>query len=217
MMRNVLADVAQMHTALELELWASWMLGQTWKQRTRQPHFSELDWMLTVGAPVVAMIAEVGGARARKALTAISLLERGALGSYAGAIALSLPGARTPPWLSDMSDARLVRARHGASAGDGEAVLLDLERGGTHELTLAVFMDDRLDGAVKWIRLVGPVPSPSAGDPMGDMLEEADLASVATRVLTGIATTDLNPRTEAFREFADLRGLLLARLLDVDR
>ncbi len=215
MMREILADVGAMRTALELELWASWILGQTWKQRIRQPLFAEVDWMLTVGTPMVAMIAEIGGARARKALTAISMLERGALGNYAGAIALTLPGARTPAYLADMADARFGSARYAASTGDGEAVLFDLHRGDRHELTVAVFIDARLDGGVKWIRLLGPVPAETDTDTLWDTLEPADLSAIAERVRAAVAVSDENPRLKVMPEFADLRAFLLARVIDV--
>jgi hypothetical protein len=215
MMREILADVGAMRTALELELWASWILGQTWKQRVRQPLFSEVDWMLTVGSPMVSMIADIGGARARKALTAISMLERGALGHYAGSVALTLPGARTPAYLADIANARFVRARSGAAMGDGEAVLLDLQRGSRHELTVAVFIDDQLDGALKWIRLLGPIPAHADGNTVWDALEPADLAQVAGRVRGAISVADKQPNPQVMPEFADLRAFLLARLIDV--
>jgi hypothetical protein len=215
MMREILADVGAMRTALELELWASWILGQTWKQRVRQPLFAEVDWMLTVGTPMVGLIAGIGGARARKALTAISMLERGALGNYAGAIALTLPGARTPAYLADMANARFAAARYAVSDGDGEAVLFDLHRGDRHELTVAVFIDDRLDGAVKWIRLLGPVPAETGGDTMWDTLIPAELPEIAERVRNAIRLADEEPRLKVMPEFADLRAFLLARLIDV--
>jgi hypothetical protein len=214
MMREILADVGGMRTALELELWASWMLGQIWKQRTRQPQFGEVDWMLTVGAPMVGLVAEIGGARARKALTAISLLEHGALGNYAGAIALTLPGARTPAWMADIAGARFASARSARSAGDGEAVLLDLHRGNRHDLTVAVFIDDRLGGGVKWIRLLGPVPAETGGHSMWDTLESSDLSEVTGRVRAAIEVTDHDLRSLSLPEFADLRAFLLARLID---
>jgi hypothetical protein len=203
MMREILADVGAMRSALELELWASWILGQTWKQR------------LTVGTPMVAMIAGIGGARARKALTAISMLERGALGNYAGAVALTLPGARTPAYLADMAEARFASARCAVSVGDGEAVLLDLCRGDRPELTVAVFLDDRLDGAVKWIRLLGPVPAKTDGDSMWDTLEPVGLDEVGARLRAGIRVADERPRLQVMPEFADLRAFLLARLVDI--
>jgi hypothetical protein len=215
MMREILADVGAMRSALELELWASWILGQTWKQRVRQPLFAEVDWMLTVGTPMVAMIAGIGGARARKALTAISMLERGALGNYAGAVALTLPGARTPAYLADMAEARFASARCAVSVGDGEAVLLDLCRGDRPELTVAVFLDDRLDGAVKWIRLLGPVPAKTDGDSMWDTLEPVGLDEVGARLRAGIRVADERPRLQVMPEFADLRAFLLARLVDI--
>lgn len=216
MMREILADVGSMRTALELELWASWILGQTWKQRVRQPLFAEVDWMLTVGTPVVSMIAEIGGARARKALTAISMLERGALGHYAGSVALTLPGARTPAYLAEMGHARFTSARFGASMGDGAAVLFDLHRGTRHELTVAVFIDERLGGAVKWIRLLGPVPAAdTGGDSAWDALAPADLAQVAGTVREAIGVADRQPKLKLLPEFADLRAFLLARLIDV--
>jgi hypothetical protein len=215
MMREILVDVGGMRTALELELWASWILGQAWKQRVRQPHFIEVDWMLTVGAPMVALLAEIGGARARKALTAISMLDRGALGNYAGAIALTLPGARTPAWIADIADARFASVRSATVPGDGEAVLFDLHRRDRHELTVAVFIDERLGGAVKWIQLLGPVPAETDGDCLWEMLEFGDLPEVSGHVCEAIELADRNPRAGVLSEFADLRAFVLARLLDV--
>ena len=173
--------------------------------------------MLVVGAPMVAMIGEIGGARARTALTAISMIERGALGNYAAEIALSLPGAQKPAWSEGIRTARLARARTERSPGDGEAILLDLERSGRHDLSVAVFIDDRLDGAVKWIRLLGPVPAvPGADDANpGARMEPADLGEVADRVLAGIEVADRTPRPGTAPELADLRAFLLARVLDV--
>lgn len=236
MMREILADVGAMRSALELELWASWILGQTWKQRTRQPQFTEIDWMLAVGAPMVAMIAEIGGARARKALTAISLLEPGALGHYAGAIALGLPGARRARWMTDMAAARFTTARHACAPDEGEAILLDLQRGGAHELSVAAFIDARGGGAVKWIRLLGPVPAAldagtqdeadadaeaetvAGADAGADLawMEPVDLMSVAARLRAAIAVNDRDVDVPVLAGFADLRAFLLARLPAVD-
>jgi hypothetical protein len=218
MMSEILADVGRMRTATELELWASWILGQTWKQRTRQPLFTEVDWSLTVGAPMVAMIAGIGGARARKALTAISMLDRGALGNYAGAIALTLPGARTPGWMADMANARLIRARTSeslAEPGDFMMVFFDLERRGRHELTVAVSVDEASDERVEWIQLCGPVPTQlDLGEAETAAMEEIDLPSAAARVVQAIAATDRDPRARVSPQFADLRAFLLARVLD---
>lgn len=214
MMREILADVGGMRTAVELELWASWMLGQVWRQRARQPQFWELDWMLTTGAPLVAMIAQIGGARARKALSAISMLERGALGNYAGAIALTLPGARMPAWMADIAGARFGAARIGRSHDGDQAVLLDLYRGDSHEQTVAVFIDHQRDGAAKWIQLLVPVPADTGAGTIWDRLEPAPLGEVCAGVRAAIEATDRDPRAPALAEFADLRAFTLARVLD---
>jgi hypothetical protein len=218
MMREILVDVGGMRTALELELWASWILGQTWKQRVRQPQFAEVDWMLTVGAPMIAMIAEIGGARARKALTAISMLERGSLGNYAGSIALTLPGARTPAWMADIAGARFVNARQSMCFADSEVILFDLERRGRHELTVAVSVDHSEGGIARWIELVGPVPPQLrlAGEAEEDAepLEELELTEAACRAREAIEASDRDPRARVDPIFADLRAFLLARLID---
>ncbi|HET9720900.1 MAG TPA: hypothetical protein VFP55_12545 [Solirubrobacteraceae bacterium] len=218
MMREILADVGQMRTALELELWASWILGQTWRQRTRQPLFSEVDWTLTVGAPMVAMIAHIGGARARKALTAISMLERGPLGHYAGAIALTLPGARTPAWMGDIADARFTRARipdPPVALDAADLIVLDLERGGRHELSVAVLLDAVEEARVEEIQICGPLPDgqdPDGAEPAA--WSEVDLAAAATHIARAIRVIDRDPRPRVNPQVADLRAFLLARLLD---
>jgi hypothetical protein len=215
MMREILADVGAMRTALELELWASWILGQTWKQRVRQPLFSEVDWMLTVGAPMVSMIAEIGGARARKALTAISMLEPGALGNYAGAIALTLPGARTPTWMRDIADARLTSARQSAECEGFGVLLFDLHCRDRHELSIAVSIDGDGGGVVKWIQLLAPVPAHleiagGGAAPLGVGQRSPAMA----RVRQAIRRNDADTRAKVEPNFVDLRAFLLAKVTD---
>jgi hypothetical protein len=213
LMRDILQDVGGMRTALELELWASWILGQAWKQRVRQPLFQEVDWMLTVGSPLVAMISGIGGARARKALSAISMLERGPLGSYAGAVALTLTGARTPAWMTDMASARFADARSMSVLGEGEIVTLDLYRAEKPELTVAIFIDHQLGGIAKHIYLLEPVADED-GDVFCEDMEPADLGAVAARVRTAIARTDREPAASVSPGFADMRAFVLARVID---
>jgi hypothetical protein len=213
LMREILRDVGGMRTPLELELWASWILGQAWKQRVRQPQFQDVDWMLAVGAPLVAMIAGIGGARARKALTAISMLERGQLGSYAGSVALTLPGARMPGWMTGMAAARFGCARTITMLGDGEVATLDLCRGERPELTVAVFIDHQLGGIAKQIHLLEPI-SGEGDDVFCENMESADVGAVMARVRTAIERTDREPAAPVDPGFADLRAFLLARVSD---
>jgi hypothetical protein len=214
MMREILRDVGGMRTALELELWASWLLGQGWKQRIRLPLFQEADWMLALGTPMIGMIAGIGGARARKALSALSMLDRGAFGSYAGAVALTLPGARTPAWMADITGARFTCARAATMLGEGEAVLLDLHRGTKHELSVAVFIDHQFGGIAKWIQLLEPVPEDN-DEEFWTELDPVELAPVAQRVRAAIEASDRDPRAPVDSGFADLRAFLLARVIDV--
>lgn len=216
MMREIVGDVGRMRSALDLECWASWLLGQVWKQRVAQPLYEAVDWALILGSPLVAMLARIGGARARKALTALSMLERGALGNYAGAVALTLPGARTPTYLSEMASARIVAAHLASSPSEGEAVLLDIERAGRPECGLALFIAPGPQAPIKWMRLVQPASDALTAElsQLGQEFRPADVATTAAALLEAVRRTDADPRTVCHSEFADLRALLLARLLD---
>ena len=216
MMREILADVGSMRSALDLERWASWLLGQIWKQRVAQPLYDEVDWSLILGSPLVAMLARIGGARARKALTALSMLDHGALGNYAGAVALTLPGARTPAYLSEMASARIVAAHRACSPSEGEAILLDIDRGGRPDCGLALFLGPGPEAAIKWMRLVRPADDALCAGlaELGDGFQPADVGTVAASLREAVRRTDADPRTVQRSEFADLRAFLLARVLD---
>lgn len=215
MMREILRDVGSMRTAIELELWASWMLGQSWRQRTRIPLFQEIDAMLVVSVPLVSMIAEIGGVRARKALSAISMLDRGSLGTYAGAIALTLPGSRTPGWMTDIAEARLSNARLSDELDNVEVILFDLCRHGEAELTIAMLIDYGADGIIRWIHLLDPIPEYLEIDgEVAEPLPGLDLATTAARVRDAFAKTDREARPEVDPSFTDLRAFVLARVID---
>jgi hypothetical protein len=58
LMREILADVEAMTSAGDLDLWASWVLRQLWKQRLALRCHNSVDWLLVRGSPVVELIAE---------------------------------------------------------------------------------------------------------------------------------------------------------------
>jgi hypothetical protein len=209
-MRVVLHDVGLMRSAREIESWASWMLGQTWKQRTRIRAFTEVDYMVVMGQPLIGMIAGVGGQRARKALTAIALLDRGPLGRYAGAVALTMPGWKSVPrWLPEIGQARITGA-HEASLFPGERTFLfDLRRPSGDGYTLLVSVNER--GQAVELDLAEPI---EAGEWAGEFvaIDPCEAARVARQA---VAHTDADPRVDVNPEFADNRATVLARLIDL--
>jgi hypothetical protein len=209
MMREVLADVGAMRTPIEIEGWGSWILGQTWKQRTRLHAYTELDWMVAIGSPMIGMIAAVGGQRARKALTSIALLDRGPFGRYAAAVALTMPAWKTAPgWVGEIGGAKLTAARTADILEDEKIFLFDMARPGGQRHTVIAGIDD--DGyAVDLCLAEGMDP-----DDWDEEIVEVDLAEAARSVRSAIERTDENHRVPVSPRYADARALVLSRVID---
>ena len=72
---------------LEVELWASHMLGTMWEQRTGLPQDESEDYALVYGRPLMEAVARTGAPGARTALAAIAAVDDGELGGLARGLA----------------------------------------------------------------------------------------------------------------------------------
>jgi hypothetical protein len=215
--RELCREAAEQSGALELERWASQLLGQIWVRRRQAPDHCSGDPMLAVGTPVLESFVDVAGAPARVALAALGRLDRGGLGRVASGLAGTID-AQIPPWITEVGAASIVRAFADRSPGDGEAFLLESEpvQGTAH--MLAVFVDSRLGGIAKHLGLTRVLDQPdfereawiARGRTSGFRPVDPDLACL--RVREAIEFTDAAPDSAVGESFAAHRALTIARV-----
>src|SRR5262249_37196986 len=77
--REVCRDAARQPTSLQLEQWASMLLGAFWERRELADGPWSADLVAVVGEPFLTAIARIGSPAAKVALLALSRLDRGEL------------------------------------------------------------------------------------------------------------------------------------------
>jgi hypothetical protein len=212
-MREVCRDAARQPTSLQLEQWASMLLGAFWERRELADGPWSADLVAVVGEPFVEAIARIGSPAAKVALLALARLDRGELAPRARELADGL-GGTVPRRVNEVGTARLVEARVATSRGDGEAVLFRSDGVGKCGHMLVVWIDERLGRIAKHTALVRP----DALDEMteGMKLRPADLATTCRKVAKAIKRTDLAPNPPVNDSFSQYRAIALARLSPLD-
>lgn len=203
----------QFDNPLDLERFVGSLLGRIWERRLLLGADEQPRYALVLGSPIVASIAEHGGAGAPTLLRAIESLERGALARHAGQLARGLPRVGVPDWIEQVGTAEVTRAFSASSPGEGEAILLEACTGARGNTT-AVFIDGRLGGIVKHIGLLEPVDAVTEGHvgPRSRIAwAPADPVLACRRVRLAIDATDSMPHPPVADTYAELRAIAAAR------
>jgi hypothetical protein len=226
----MLRNVARAETTLQLEHWASWLLGEMWTRRKLVPADCPLDWEYALGRVVVDEMAAIGGRNARTALETIARMDRGELGGYAFELACELREHELPEHVAGIRRAVVVQAFSALSPGDGEAMFLEVSAGEEDEgHTVAAFIDEQLGGIAKRLYLVrnlgeweaGWTSERADGDPRSDAAwRRMDPQPVAPgpacrRLREAIMLTDLYLSPPVADGYPDLRALAFARACSV--
>jgi hypothetical protein len=208
-MRELCRDAARQPTSLQLEQWASMLLGAFWDRRELADEYWPADPVAVVGEPFLKGIANLGNREAKVALLALARLDRGALASRAGELADGIVGS-VPARVQEVGTARLVEALIASSRGDGEAILLRSDAAGPRGHMLVVWIDERQRRIAKHVALVRP-------DALAEMTEglrlrPADLATTCRKVAKAIKRTDVAANPPVNESFSQYRAIALARL-----
>jgi hypothetical protein len=209
-MRELCHDAARQPTSLQLEQWASMLLGAFWERRELADDYRPADRIALVGEPFLRGIARVGSPAAKIALLALARLDRGELAPRARQLADGLSG-RVPPRVREVGTACLVEALVAAMPGDGEVVMFRTDAVGPRGHMLVVYIDERHRRIAKHVALVRP-------DAMAEMTEgamkfsPADLATSCRDVAKAIRRTDVAANPPVNESFSQYRAIALARL-----
>ena len=198
----------------ELERWTSAVLGRIWVRRAPVKDLPDEDLMLVVGKPLLDACLSIGGRPGKLVLSAIAQMDRGQLGVVARVLADAVPKARLPRWMPEVGDAPIVRAFSADRPGDGEAVLLQADRGRGDAHMIAAWIDEPLGRIAKWVqllRVVDPNDPEIAGE---DRLHfrEVDPTLTTRRLAAAIERTDAALPPLVGDEFSSCRALAIARV-----
>ncbi len=215
--RSLCEEAAAQTGALDLERWASLLLGHIWVRRHVTPDDAAAKQMLVAGTPVLEALADVGGPASKTALTALGRLDRGGLGHAASRLAAAIDEP-LPDWIAEVGTASILGAFADCSPGDGEAFLLESQRVQGTAHMVAVFVDERLGGTAKHLQLIRHIDpmdfqresKAPGGRSLGFRRVDPDLA--CRRVRKAIDLTDLTRQALVGESFASHRAIVIARL-----
>ncbi len=213
--RCLCRDAVRIDRPFDLERWTSGVLGRVWLRRAPLPDLPRDDLMFVVGKPILDACVTIGGTRGKTVLAAIAQMDRGQLGIVARVLADSVPNARTPRWMPEVGNASITRAFCANSPGDGEAVLLQAERGRNDEHMIAAFISERLGGSVRWfqlLRVIDPLGSAVIGGEESLLqFKEVDPTLACRRLRIAIERTDEELAPPVDGEYSIHRALAIAR------
>ena len=209
---------------LDVELWASHMLGTMWEQRTGLPLDESEDYALVYGGPLIETIARTGVPGARTALTGIAAVDDGELGGLARGFADGLPKLESEPsWLPCVGEATATSAAvmRDDVFDDGFTVFLEARHatGDTH--AVGVYIDNNLGVMAKDILLADSIDrvaeimrgSPSEGGEL--RLDRIEPAAAAAEICAAMELTEMTLDPPVSEEYAALRALAMLRADEV--
>ena len=209
---------------LEVELWASHMLGTMWEQRTGLPLDEFEDYALVYGGPLMEAIARTDGPGPRIALMAIAAVDDGELGGVARGLAVGLPKLDSePPWLPCVGEATITSAAvmREDIFDDGFTVFLEArhQTGDTH--AVGVYIDNNLGRMAKDILLadsIDRVAEVMRGNPAGGgelSLDRIEPAAAAAEIHAAMELTEMTWDAPVSEDYAALRALAMLRADEV--
>lgn len=199
---------------LDAELWASAVLGITYKQPLPldvRDRFEELVWDgVLERAEVEGRPASLAVLRALGAVASDPLASR----SAGAADRLASRGVPEPAWAGEIGTAEFVRAWTLADPyGDQVAYFAHFRYPGRPEHLVSAVYDENLGGIIKDASAGTLARDPRAAaerDPDG-MVADVDAGTLAAVVRTAIASGDMYLDNDWTPDFKELRALLLAR------
>ena len=224
--RRIVHEAHELTSALDAELWASHLLGVLWNQRYTLPleEAASLDYSLILGEPLIEAVARLGGDGARTALSAIAIVDDGALGIRAGVLAQKLELEQAAPsWLGEVGEAEITGAAVMREDVYDDACTVFLEArhtsGETH--AVGVLIDNNLGVMAKDILLadsIDRVGEVMRKHPRGDgelTLERIAPGDAAGRIDAAIELTEMTLDPPVADDYARLRALAMLRVDEV--
>jgi hypothetical protein len=209
---------------LDVELWASHMLGTMWEQRTGLALNESEDYALVYGRPLMEAIARAGAPGARTALTAVAAVDDGELGGVARDLADGLPKLDSEPsWLPCVGEATITSAAvmREEVFDDGFTVFLEARHttGDTH--AVGVYIDNNLGRMAKDILLADSIDrvaevlrgKPAEGGELS--LDRIEPAAAAAEIHAAIELTEMIWDAPVSEDYAALRALAMLRADEV--
>ena len=218
-------DVAGLTGPLDVELWASHILGAMWERRADLPLDEHRDFALVYGQPLVEAIARIGGAGARDALSAMAAVDDGELGVLARGLAKRLPQPGSEPaWLPCVGETTITAAAvmREDVFDDGFTVFLEARHatGDTH--AVGVYIDNNLGVMAKDILLadsisrVAEIMRENPDSEGGELrLEPLDPAVAAAEIHAAMELTEMTLDPPVTEDYPALRALAILRADEV--
>jgi hypothetical protein len=209
---------------LDVELWASHLLGAMWEERTGLPLDESEDYALIYGRPLAEAMARTPGPGARIALTAIAKVDDGELGVLAGALAKGLPGLESDPsWLPCVGETTIMSAAvmREDVFDDGFTVFLEARHATGDIHAVGVYVDNNLGMMAKDILLTDSIEhvadvmrgNPAEGGALE--LEPIEPAVAAAEIHAAMELTEVTLDPPVSEEYAGLRALAIMRADEV--
>lgn len=208
-----------MSTPLELEWWASALLGEFWQRCAVTTRDGTTVRAFQMAGRFVDAIGSSGHPAARTALRALDALERGPLGKQAYRLAIGLTTCTCPEWVRLVGHADAVQAVS-AHSSDGDVMFIEFHRGTDDVHTVATYIDHHLGGAAKQLMLVQAIDTmlekePEVGGEFSfvEQLRPLDPVEACRRLCTAIEVTDGILEPPVGEGYASLRAVALTRAL----
>jgi hypothetical protein len=206
-----------MSTPLELEWWASSLLGQFWERCAVELPDGGVVRAFQMATRFVDAIGRTSRPGAMAALLGLDALDQGPLGHHAYELAVQIDEYSLPSWIALVGHADVSRAI-GARSPDGDVIFIEAHRGDDVH-TIAAYIDHRLGGAAKQLGLVRAIDQLleqereiedgwSAAE-----LEPIEPGEACQRLVAAIEVTDAIADPPVGEKYASLRALALTRAL----
>ncbi|MGZ6589875.1 MAG: hypothetical protein ACXVHX_37165, partial [Solirubrobacteraceae bacterium] len=226
--RRTVHAAQELTSALDAELWASYLLGVFWDQRNTLPleEAASPDYSLILGEPLIEAVARLGGGGAWTALRIIESVDDGELGLRAAELAEQLAsdsGDQVPSWLADVGEAEITGAAvmREDVFDDACTVFLEARHPGGEMHAVGVLIDNNLGVMAKDILLADSIDRvaevmrkhPERG---GELTLEPIAPGVAAgRIDAAIELTEMTLDPPVAEDYARLRALAMLRVDEV--
>jgi hypothetical protein len=219
----IAAAAAELGSAVDVELWASQLLGMFWRARSDLPltEALEMDAALVYGQPLLSELLRIGGRGAALAILGLAEVEDGELGGLAKE-ALDQAGlwASLPQWASDVGESAIVGAAvmRDPVFDDARTVFLESRHRDGAMLALGVLIDRNLGGIAKDVLLADSIDEVErtmhahAGEqPVELVLERVEPGIAAGLIEDAIEMTDMTWGAPVAEDYWHGRALAVLR------